>query len=200
MTDRSQGWDAVAAPFQRMRSGAGATTVGTWARRCLRPGALVLDAGCGSGIPISAALLAAGMRLHAVDAAPSMIAAFRRNFPGVETACEAVEDSCFFDLKYDAIVAVGLLFLFDDAAQARLIARFGDALAPGGRLLFTAPVDPCSWPDSLTGRTSLSLGRDGYSRLLRKAGLSLVETLEDEGGSHYFHALRSGRPASALPG
>jgi SAM-dependent methyltransferase len=195
MTDRSGGWEAAAAAFEATRSAVGATTVGAWARRHLRPGALVLDAGCGTGLPVSAALLAAGLRLHAIDAAPSMVAAFRRNFPGVPAACEAIEESGLFGCRFEAIVAVGLLFLLDAQAQEELIARFADALAPGGRLLFTAPACACAWPDSLTGGPSLSLGGDRYAELLRIAGLGLVETMDDEGGNHYFHARRPDRPA-----
>src|SRR5262245_8696979 len=56
--DRSNGWEAVAPGFigSRKRSSIGVTTVRAWARS-LPTGASILDLGCGSGVPISRALL-----------------------------------------------------------------------------------------------------------------------------------------------
>ncbi len=45
------------------------------------PGATVLDVGCGTGIPITRALLRAGVRVVALDSSAEMLARFRANFP-----------------------------------------------------------------------------------------------------------------------
>ena len=59
-------------------------------------------------------------------------------------------------------------------------------LKAGGRFLFTAPVEAGTWPDSLTGRPSVSLGIDGYKSAIDDAGLTLVSEYLDEGGNHYY--------------
>lgn len=81
----------------------------------LPEGVSVLDLGCGSGVPISEALLEEGCEVFGVDASPALVAAFRRRFPQAKVACEPVEESRFFDRTCDGVVAVGLLFLLAPA-------------------------------------------------------------------------------------
>ncbi|HEY4364153.1 MAG TPA: class I SAM-dependent methyltransferase [Bryobacteraceae bacterium] len=81
-------------------------TVRKWARTLAR-GAAVLDLGCGSGLPLTEVLVAEGLCVYGVDAAPSFVEAFRRNLPGTPEVCEAVEDSRFFDRTFDGVLAWG---------------------------------------------------------------------------------------------
>jgi SAM-dependent methyltransferase len=195
VVDRSNGYEGVAAQFLVGRgkapsTGIGAMAVREWART-LRPGATVIDLGCGSGRPITAALLAEGLTAYAVDASPTLAAAFRRNFPHTPIACEAVEESTFFDRTFDGVVAWGLIFLLSPDAQRQLIQRVAEILVRGGRLLFTscAGVEPLVWNDAMTGLESRSLGAPEYRRELSAAGLSVIREYEDEGRNHYFDAL-----------
>jgi SAM-dependent methyltransferase len=189
--DRSNGWEAVAHELiqSRQRWPIGVTTVRAWAR-LLPAGASILDLGCGSGVPISGALLEDGFAVYGVEAAPSLAAAFRDRFPHAHVACEPVEESRFFDRTFDGAVAWGLLFLLPADAQRALIHRVARVLRPGGRFLFTAPAQACTWRDLSTRRTSLSLGAAAYERTLAQAGLILVETHVDEGENHYYDAAR----------
>ena len=146
MLDRSNGYEGVAAEFLASRGRASSTAIGTravrdWARSLPR-GAAVIDLGCGSGVPITEVLVSEGLSVFAVDAAPSLVRAFRRNFPEIPVACESVEDSLFFDRKFDGVLAWGLMFLLHPEEQRRLIHRIGHRLVPGGRLLFTSPPEP----------------------------------------------------------
>ncbi|RSV42919.1 class I SAM-dependent methyltransferase [Sphingomonas sp. ABOLE] len=158
-----------------------------WSRQLPRGGA-VLDIGCGTGVPIGTCLAAQGFTLFGIDPAPKMIAAFRANVPEATAACEPAETSRFFDRRFDGVVAIGLLFLLPEAAQAAVIAQVGRALHPGGRFLFSAPRERCDWEDSLTGRRSWSLGEAGYGALLGRAGLEMVGCRRDAGGNDYFEA------------
>lgn len=142
-------------------------------------------------MPISQTLLDAGLSVHGIDASPSMVAAFRRRFPGTPVACEAVERSSFFGRTFDGAVAWGLLFLLPANVQRTTIHRVAHPLNVGGRFLFTAPSQACSWADATTGRTSLSLGATAYRALLADAGLTVVGELEDEGENHYYDTVRS---------
>lgn len=190
MTDPSNGYEAIAEEFVsgRVRSPIiGVATVREWARDLPR-GGTVLDVGCGAGVPISQTLIARGFRVHGVDASPTMIAGFRARFPDAPSECAPAETSELLAGKYDGVVAWGLLFLLAPDTQAVVIRRMAEALADGGRLLFTAPREIGSWPDNLTRLTSYSLGWDAYVRLIRDAGLTFTGNALDEGDNHYYFA------------
>jgi len=118
-------------------------------------GGVVLDPGSGHGLPLSRTLLEDGFVIHAIDASPGMVAAFQRYLPQARVTCEPAENSGFFGRQFDGILAWGLVFLLDEAAQRRLIRRAARAWNPGGRFLFTAPAQPCTWPDAMTGQAGV---------------------------------------------
>ena len=188
--DKSEGWEGVADDFIAARSNTGAALIRSWAERNVARPAAVLDVGCGSGVPVAQALIDQGLEVFGVDASPTLIAAFRRRFPGAYSVCEPAQDSAFFQRSFDAAVAIGLLFLLSPADQRHVIYRIAENLRPGGRLLFTAPRQRCEWNDLLTGRRSCSLGEDGYARVLDEAGLKLIGCLTDEGENNYYDTVK----------
>lgn len=193
--DRSNGYESVASEFLAGRgnahsAGVGVKTVRNWAQT-LPHGAAAIDLGCGSGFPITHVLIAEGLNVYAVDAAPSFVQSFQRNLPNTPVVCEAVEDSTFFDRTFDAVVAWGLIFLLSPKEQRRLLQRIADILAPGGRLLFTSCPEPLVWNDAMTGLESRSLGAEEYRRQLLEVGLAVTSEYEDEGRNHYFDALKT---------
>jgi 2-polyprenyl-3-methyl-5-hydroxy-6-metoxy-1,4-benzoquinol methylase len=189
--DKSNGYEANAATFIRCRSkgsnGVGAASVRHWARS-LPLNATVLDVGCGAGDPISKALLDEGLAVYGMDASPSMVQIFKQNFPNIPVACEAAEDSSFFNRQFDAIIAWGLMFLLPAETQEVAIQKMANALNVGGKLLFTAPSTKMTWEDAITEIESVSLGAERYKELLTASGLSLIGEFEDEGENHYYHA------------
>jgi SAM-dependent methyltransferase len=188
--DRSNGYEGIAPEFLAARSASiGVKEVRNWARTLPR-GASVIDLGCGSGLPLTEVLVAEGLDVFAVDAAPTLVEVFRRNFPNTPIACEAVQDSKFFQRTFDAVLAWGLIFLLAPDEQRRLIQRFADILVPGGCLLFTSPAAPLVWKDAMTGRESRSLGGEEYRTLLSECGFAVTSEYEDEGQNHYFDARR----------
>ena len=193
--DKSNGYEAVSQEFLARRgrvpsAGIGVREVRAWAGK-LRRGSSVIDLGCGPGFPITAVLVDEGLEVFGLDAAPSFVAAFRRNLPGVPILCESVQDSSMFLRSFDAVLAWGLIFLLHAGDQQGLIRRFAEILLPGGRLLFTAPAEPCVWNDAMTGLESVSLGAAQYRLLLDAAGISITAEYEDEGENHYFDAVKS---------
>lgn len=174
--DPSNGYEAVASAFicSRERRRIGAGMIQGWSQS-IPTGASVLDLGCGSGVPVSQALLAARLDVYAVDASAAMVAAFRTHFPTVPVECAAIEDSTFFGKTFDGVVACGLLFLLAEDTQREVIRKVAAVLRAGGQFLFTSPSQPCTWNDAMTGRASVSLGRLEYQNQLRlREGYSLT--------------------------
>jgi SAM-dependent methyltransferase len=195
--DQSNGYEGVAMEFLSRRGsgrsiGIGVKEVRNWAR-ALPHGGAVIDLGCGPGFPITEVLVAEGLNVFAVDAAPTFVEAFRRNLPNTPVACEAVQDSTFFYRTFQGVLAWGLIFLLSPDDQRRWIQRMADILATGGRLLFTscAGTEPLVWRDAMTGLESRSLGVDAYRRRLSEVGLSLTGEYEDEGQNHYYDVVRA---------
>ncbi len=186
--DHSEGYEDIADKFIAARSDIGATFVRSWARDNLAPSSSIVDVACGSGVPIAQALIEDGFVIFGIDASPSLTAAFRGRFPDVEAACEAAQDSAFFNRDFDAAVCVGLLFLLSPDNQLKVLHRVTNALRPGGRFLFTAPRQACEWQDVLTGRRSRSLGEREYERLLNASGLQLVGAHEQD--NFFYDAIK----------
>ena len=192
--DKSNGYEDIATIFSKVRGqsihGIGASSVRAWVQT-MPPGSVVLDLGCGTGIPVARVLFDEGMTVYGIDASPTLINAFQQNFPSACVACESVEESVFFNRKFDGIIAWGLIFLLSKEAQALAIQKAAEALRMGGRFLFTSPSEKASWNDVMTQQHSLSLGADKYKELLSSSGLTLVEEFKDEGENYYFHSLKS---------
>jgi SAM-dependent methyltransferase len=193
MIDESNGYESIAEIYIKGRgravNGIGSATARAWART-LKKGSVVLDVGCGTGIPVTKILLDEELAAYALDASPSMVEDFRKNFPDVPVACESVERSPFFHRSFDGIIAVGLIFLLSEETQRVLISKMAVALNPGGRLLFTSPLHKVEWKDAMTEQRSISLGAEEYRALISASGLSIVDELNDEGENHYFSAIR----------
>ncbi len=139
-----------------------------FAREGVRPGARVLDVGCGGGL-LSLPLAAGGWRVKGVDLSPSSLDAARaRLAPGADAEF-SVGDA--LDLRegpdaYDAVLVMDLLEHLEEPARA--VAEAARALKPGGVLLFhTFNRTPLSW-------------------LLAVKGIGLVTT----GGPHNVHVYR----------
>jgi cyclopropane fatty-acyl-phospholipid synthase-like methyltransferase len=191
--DKSNGYEDIAQLYINGRGqaqrGIGSSTVSSWAKT-IPTGSVVLDLGCGTGLPISKIFIDEGMTVYGVDASPTMTKTFHQNFPDMPIACEAVEDSLFFDRTFDAIIAWGLIFLLPEESQIMLIKKAAIALRSGGKFLFTSPPQAIAWNDAMTEQASRSLGAEKYKELILTSGLSLINESEDEGENHYYNAVK----------
>ena len=186
LRDRSNGYEEVAKLFMSERDSlTGVSTVRQWSRALAR-GSSILDIGCGHGVPISQALIEDGFTLYGVDASATLMESFRKRFPSAYTEYSSFEDSGFFGRRFDAVLAVGLMFLLRPDVQCLLIRKVNQALNSNGQFLFTSPREECVWQDILTHRESVSLGADRYRELLQAEGLILVGEMSDEGNNHYY--------------
>lgn len=158
----------------------------------LAPGATVLDVGCGTGIPLTRALLAAGCKVFAVDSSSKMLERFRANFPGVPTLCAAIESADLQGFVFDAAIAWGVMFHLDHADQAQALANVSRVLKPRAPFLFTSGDRDGSVDGEMNGVPFryFSFSVEGYRALLHEHGFELVETHGGTGDSRYYLARK----------
>ena len=189
--DAASAYEANARAFirGRDRSPIGARVVEQWART-FDKGAAVIEMACGGGYPVTTALDAAGLQLWAVDASPTLVAEFQSRFPKIPVQCERVQNCNFFGRKFEGAIAIGLLFLLPESDQAALIASVSRIVVPGGRFLFTAPLQVGTWADTNTGLQCRSLGQEKYEELLTQSDFEVIGTHVDEGANNYYEAKK----------
>jgi len=174
-TDSIEAYETGARKFVKGRdcSNIGEKVVSRWAAG-RKPGTRVIEIACGGGFPVTRALLAAGLD----------------RFPDVPAACSAVLESDFFGRKYDAAIAVGLIFLLSENDQLEMLERISEILHLGSSFLFTAPLEKGNWKDVITGHTCTSLGQKAYDKGVQQVGFKLVGYHLDSGKNNYYEVVK----------
>lgn len=177
----------------------------------LAPGLRVLDLGAGTG-KLTAALVALGADVTAVEPDPGMLAELRRALPDVRALVGSAEAIPLSDGAVDAVVAGNAMHWFDMAVAGPEVSR---VLAPGGvlaglwnllddrvawvaglaQVAGSAAVGPRDTPDSWRAVTAgLHLPKNGgaacfgspeqaeFAHGQRRTAGSLVETLATRAG------------------
>ena len=169
----------------RDQSSVGVRVTEQWSR-ALPERATTVELACGGGYPVTRVLQKTGLNIYAIDSSTSLLARFRERFPLIPVQCSKVQDSDFFNRTFDACIATGLLFLLSESDQEHLIGRVSAVLVPGGRFLFTAPIETGSWTDLITGIECKSLGQEKYEEILQRCGLDVLSAFTDSGGNNYY--------------
>lgn len=189
--DFSNGYQEHAFEFIRLRSSqTNVPQVRQWLQN-FKGSCKLLDLGCGTGFPITCELLDAGHQVSAIDASSTMVERLSKNYPDVVVFHEAVESSKVFAQKFDGIIAVGLIFLLNEAGQIALLEKIAASLRPRGRFMFTAPLERGTWIDVITKSKSVSLGRHVYESQLQSAGMILLENFVDAQGNNHYSCQKS---------
>lgn len=162
----------------------------------LRPGAEVLDIGCGSGVPVARFLVALGHDVTGIDSSPEMIAMFGRNLPGMAAA---VADMRALDLgrAFGGVLAWDSFFHLTAADQRGMFAVFGAHAAPGAPLMFTSGPGAGEALGVLEGDVlyHASLSGEDYRALLDDAGFAVVRHVANDvscGGRTVWLAQKRG--------
>ena len=145
----ADGYDTIAERYFEWSAARPSATRTAWLRRALDAipsGAVVVDLGCGAGVPMTQAL-AAGRRVTGVDLSARQIELATVNVPGA-TFIQA--DMTALDLPpatLDAVVAFYALTHVPRADHPALLARIFGWLRPGG--LFLATMGAHDGPDEV---------------------------------------------------
>ncbi len=136
--------------------------------RHVRPGARILDVGCGTGFFLEAA--SGRYDAWGVDPSPTAVRLCRER--GLTQVLEGVADPLPVSGAFDAILFLDVLEHLDDDRGALIEAR--RHLAPGGIVLATVPAFMRLWSDhDVVNQHRRRYSRGQLARLLAAAGLAV---------------------------
>jgi cyclopropane fatty-acyl-phospholipid synthase-like methyltransferase len=182
-------YDAIAEKFSADRSTAlREKTYLELALVGVRPGAKVLDFGCGTGRPIAEYLIGRGYELTGVDGSAGMLAIARRTIPAAKLVHARLEE-VELDETFAAAIAWDSLFHLDRERHAEIYAKLARWLMPHGRLLLSSGgTEDAGFTDRMHGETFYysSWAPAKASALLEEAGFAveLCEVDQPEGRGH----------------
>jgi SAM-dependent methyltransferase len=166
----------------------GQLVAGKWLISALPPDSRVLDVGCGTGLPTSRQLQAAGHRVVGVDLSAGMVALARTYAPGAEFHQADIADlqpgrpygaRGRYDLgRFDAVAAFFSLLMLPRAEIPYALDTIHDLLVPGGLFALSmveADLDDFSIP--FLGNTIRVSGylRDDLRQVVSEAGFEVLE-------------------------
>jgi SAM-dependent methyltransferase len=152
-----------------------------WVLRRLRPGARVLDVGCGTGLPTARQLTDAGCEVIGIDISPVMLGLAAKHVPEADLRLLDVVELDGSIGRFDAVVAFFSLSMLPRDEIMLSLLRLHERLVPGGWLsvgmvemdVDDAPIRVLGTPLRLTG-----YARSALRAVVEEAGFSVREQMD----------------------
>jgi SAM-dependent methyltransferase len=178
---------------ERQHSAVGLAELGGVLAR-LPDGASVLDIGCGTGKPLTEAILLhpASFQVFGVDSSEAMTEEFRRNFPHVPVQCSSIQAFDYFGRTFDAAISWGMMFYLLPEEQRSVIRNTALNLASQGFFLFTSGNEAGTRRGTMYGEEFqyYSLSADDYRITLEASNCALLEEHYDVDENYYYLAQK----------
>jgi 2-polyprenyl-3-methyl-5-hydroxy-6-metoxy-1,4-benzoquinol methylase len=148
----------------------------------LKPGAHILDVGCGSGHPIAAYFIEHGFAVTGIDGSKELLKIAKVKCPKLHTIYGDIR-TVAINAKYDAVLEWWCLFHVPKNDHEKMLARFSQWLKPGGFLEFTSGDTEYEHKSSDMLNQELafySLAPELYEKYLKGNGFKLLLRENDQ--------------------
>lgn len=150
--------------------------------------AMVLDLGCGAGVPVDDMLIKAGHQVIGVDISEEQVKLARKNCPNGEYGEGNIMDLKPNDYRVDAVVSFYTWFHLPKNKQQERLGVVASFLPKGGKLLITMGDHPFEGEHALYGaRVWVSqYGTAKNRQMVEKVGFEiLLDELDNSGGERH---------------
>ncbi|MBN1312600.1 MAG: methyltransferase domain-containing protein [Anaerolineae bacterium] len=174
-----RGYDSCAAAYDEVRREETEQALTALIDR-LGVGAVVLDVGCGGGVPV-ARTLAQRFAVTGVDISGKMISRARANVPSGTFIHGDIMSADFPASHFDAVVAFYSVFHLPREEHEELFTRIFQWLKPGGYLLATVAManEPAYTENDFFGTTMYwsNYSVEEYEEILNSLGFDILEAI-----------------------
>jgi SAM-dependent methyltransferase len=190
-----QAYNRIASEYarERHRSSIGLTELHDMLKR-LPKGASILDIGCGTGTPLTEAIILhpASFQVFGVDSSEGMLKEFRNNFQHIPVQCSPIQEFDYFGRKFEAILAWGMMFYLTPEEQHSVIHNIASNLHPKGFFLFTSGNTMGTRLGTMYGEEFryYSLSSKDYRNALESSNCILLNEHFDSGENYYYLAQK----------
>jgi len=156
--------------------------------KLLKPGASILDIGCGAGIPIDTYFIERGFRVQGIDISEKQIELAKRNLPEGKFEVKDMEELRAGDYRVDAVVSFYTIFHISREKHAQLFKKINSFLPTGGLLLVTMGSSHWEGSEAFHGTTMWWSHYDAKRnrKIVEEAGFNiLTDEIDDSGGEKH---------------
>lgn len=154
----------------------------------LKTGAVILDIGCGAGIPVDKYLLGKGFRVKGIDISKQQIELAKKNLPDGDFGVKDMSELQDGEYQVDAVVSFYAIFHIPREKHLELFKKIRTFLKPGGYILVTMGSSDWEGSEDFHGTKMWwsHYRAEKNTELVRQAGFKIIlDEINSSGGEKH---------------
>ena len=154
----------------------------------LKPGALILDIGCGAGVPVDKYLFDKGFKITGMDISEKQIELAKKNLPNCSFEVKDMSEVGEGEYHVDAVVSFYAIFHIPREMHLDLFKKINAFLPRGGYLLVTMGSSDWEGSEDFHGTEMWwsHYGAEKNEEIIKQAGFKIIQNeIDDSGGEKH---------------